>query len=85
MAGHIVSTVGNSGRDECYCSHVLVPSPPPPPLFIQCSQTGHEMVPPTFRMGLPFSIKLLWKCLQWTHPEICLLDDTKYRQVDSEA
>ena len=85
MPGHIVSTARDSGRDECYCPHFPVPPLPLPPLFIQCSQTGHGMVLRTFTMGLPFSVKLLWKCLWWTHPEVCLLGVSKYSQFDSEV
>lgn len=36
-----------------------------------------------FRVGLPYSVKSLWKCLQST-PEVCLLGDSRSHQADSQ-
>lgn len=37
--------------------------------FIQFGFPAHRMGPPTFRVGLPTSVKTLWKCTPHTHTQ----------------
>lgn len=59
-----------SSWSRCVCSQVAERDE-----SIQCGTPAHEMVVPTFRMGLPSSVNLFRNALTGT--EICLLGDSK--------
>lgn len=51
-------------------------------IFIQSRTPTYELEPLTLLVDLPSSFQPLWP--SQTHPEVCLLGDSKFSQVDSK-